>query len=112
MKIYKLLLIIFLSVSFTSCSTSKNADDELRHISGMLSMTGNEPFAKLTLIADQNTTYFLEGKDELIKMLTSHQGEYADLTYNNIKDVPNGKALEIVEAQLKNAQSDTNQNKK
>lgn len=107
MKICKLVLLILLPLLFAYCSVAKTADNEVRHITGRLFMTGNEPFAKLALIVGENETYILEGKEELIKMLASHQGEYADVAYNKIKDDPGGKALEIIDAKLK-----TNDNKK
>lgn len=65
-------------------------------------MTGNEPFTRISLVVDTNTVYLLEGKEEVLKMLKSHQGEYADISFNQINDVPEGgKALVIVDAVIK-----------
>lgn len=105
MKYFAILLIMSLSLTLTCCSGAKNADEEAGKLTGKIFMTGNEPFTHLALMVDENTTWILNGNAEVIKMLRSHQGEIAEVTFSGRADVPGGKALIVTDAVLKKTET-------
>lgn len=100
MKIFNVLLLIVLLLS-ASCSSSKDsAQGEVKTIKGRVFVVGNSPFTHMALQTDSTTVYLLDCSEEIRKQLSEHQGNFAEVSYKDTVETPEGKALKVTGASL------------
>ncbi len=91
-----LLLPLLLSCSSPQGSTS----DQAKTIVGRIQVIGNEPFAHLAVEAEKGETYVLQCDSLTMHRLVAGQGQLARIHFTSIENVPEGKAIKVVEAEL------------
>lgn len=101
-KAMKALNVFFLVLllSLVSCSSSKDSDKDTRNLKGRIFVVGNSPFTHLALQVDSVTTYLLNCNEEIRKSLSEYQGNFAEITYRDTEETPDGKALKVISATL------------
>jgi len=72
----------------------------MKKLTGRLFMTGNDPFASISLVVDSTTVYILDCNKETDKTLKEHQGERAEISYKNMRDMFGRKTLEVLSVSL------------
>jgi hypothetical protein len=65
-------------------------------ITGVLYVTGNEPFTKLGLQTSDGTMYILKCTKEIESDLRTKQGKIVNVHYNGTEQIPEGQALKVV----------------
>lgn len=69
-----------------------------KKVSGTVKVIGNEPFTSLALQTAEGKTYVLQCSSNLRTVLLNHQGYQTTVWYDSVKQVLNGKALHVIEA--------------
>jgi hypothetical protein len=65
-------------------------------ITGVLYVTGNEPFTKLGLQTPDGTRYILKCTKEIESDLRTKQGKIVNVHYDGREQIPEGQALKVV----------------
>ncbi|MCU7494868.1 MAG: hypothetical protein HF314_17395 [Ignavibacteria bacterium] len=99
MKILSTFLLVF-ALLFVSCSSSKDSARGVKTVKGRVFVVGNSPFTRMALQTDSTTVYLLDCSDEIRKQLSSHQGKFAEVSYEDTVQTPQGKTLKVIEATL------------
>ena len=90
------LLIVITSLflfSFSGCCTKEVQGQNTK--SGVVKMTGHEPFAKLTLIVSDTEAYALECSGDIKAELMENQGESYTVQFSEIKEELKQKILVV-----------------
>jgi hypothetical protein len=94
--------VFFLYVLFmypTGCSTSELSNDTMRTVVGRVQVIGNEPFTKIAVEMENKQVYILECTKEVRAMLLGSQGQLVRVHFRSMKNIPEGKAVEVSEAE-------------
>ncbi len=92
---------IFGILLLPSCSSpGQLSQSQTRTIVGKIYLTGNEPFTKLALEVATGKTYILQCTGETQELLLTNQGKLVKLHVDRVLDVPEGKALNVVRAEV------------
>jgi len=94
------LLAWILVVCLAGCSTSELSGDAMRIIVGKVYVIGNEPFTKLAVEMENKQVYVLECTKEMQAMLLAKQGQLVRVHFRTMKNVPEGKAVAVSEAEV------------
>ena len=65
-------------------------------VTGVLYVTGNEPFTKLGLQTQDGTMHILKCTKEIESDLRTKQGKIVTIYYNGMEQIPEGQALKVV----------------
>jgi hypothetical protein len=65
-------------------------------VTGVLYVTGNEPFTKLGLQTPNGTMYILKCTKEIESDLRTMQGKIVNVHYDSMEQIPEGQALKVV----------------
>jgi hypothetical protein len=65
-------------------------------VTGVLYVTGNEPFTKLGLQTPNGTMYILKCTKEIESDLRTKQGKIVTIHYDGREQIPEGQALKVV----------------
>jgi hypothetical protein len=68
-------------------------------ITGVLYVTGNEPFTKLGLQTSDGTMYILKCTKEIESDLRTKQGKIVNIHYDGREQIPEGQALKVVKVE-------------
>jgi hypothetical protein len=68
-------------------------------ITGVLYVTGNEPFTKLGLQTSDGTMYILKCTKEIESDLRTKQGKIVNVHYDGREQIPEGQALKVVKVE-------------
>ena len=88
-----IVLFTLLLLNFSGCCRSEVQSQNTK--SGVVKMTGHEPFAKLTLIVSDTEAYALECTGAVKDELMANQGESYTVQYSEIKEVMKQKVLVV-----------------
>lgn len=93
-------LLSILSILLLSCCSVKENPNNEKKITGIIYVTGNVPFSKLTLKTDNDSTYYLKCDNKTDSILYNNQGTKVEIKYNNIIDSAGIKILKVINAKL------------
>jgi hypothetical protein len=82
--------------SVTSTASLDFASAVNDSVTGVLYVTGNEPFTKLGLQTSDGTMYILKCTKEIESDLRTKQGKIVNIHYNGTEQIPEGQALKVV----------------
>jgi hypothetical protein len=88
--------VLFICVIIISCSTSKPIIAKEGKIFGYVHVIGNEPFTKLALFTQDNTTYLLKCPVEIEQKLNRKQGQLIHIKYSNLEQSPEGWMITVI----------------
>jgi hypothetical protein len=71
-------------------------------LTGVLFVTGNEPFTKLGLQTADGTMYILKCTKEIESGLRTKQGKIVTVYYDGMEQIPQGQALKVVKIEYQN----------
>lgn len=97
MKQLKYFSVILLAVVISACCSCKEAGQDKQNniITGEIYITGNDPFTKVALRLDDETSYLISADEETLEMLRGKQGVIFDIKYKEIKKTPEGKIIVV-----------------
>lgn len=94
---FSVLFLIFISVSLLiSCSDSKLSKD-VKELEGIIVITGNEPFTHPSVKTDEGKIYVIECENKERKLFFENQGKRFKIFFNEIKDGPFGKTINLTD---------------
>jgi len=97
----KILVFLFIAliggVFFSGCSSSIKVQNP---VVGIICITGNEPFAVLSININDKDVYVLECAKEIKDELRKNQGSVYEITYDGIKET-DGRITLIVKKAVK-----------
>ncbi len=67
-------------------------------------VVGNEPFAKLAVRAANGKVFLVDCSEEIGRTLLSHQGQFADLYYDQIEKKNSVEEIKVVKAVIRSKQ--------
>jgi hypothetical protein len=71
-------------------------------VTGVLYVTGNEPFTKLGLQTSNGTMYILKCTKEVELDLRTKQGKIVNVQYDGMEQIPEGQSLKVVRIEYQN----------
>lgn len=84
--------------SMTGCCSKEIQSQKLK--TGVIQMTGHEPFANLTLLVSDSESYLLECKGEIKEKLMENQGRKFSIEFSEIKEELKHKILVVTKASI------------
>lgn len=96
---FLLIVLAGMIASFASCE--KNTEPELKSVTGIIAVVGNEPFTTLAVIAGDKTVYGLDGPDEIIESLWHEQGNTYKIIYSESYEYLGLTYLKIIKVEKK-----------
>lgn len=96
MKITSKILYLFLLL-ILGCSSPKESENQIKEITGISSVVGNEPFSRLAIITNQQNVYLINSSKEIQKILLDNQGQYFKVFYIDSRDSADTHILQVIE---------------
>ena len=84
---------------FIGCAQSSTTLREQGDLRGRIFVIGNDPFTKLALALDDQSSIVLLCPPEVEHYLRSHQGSLTKVTYDGTSWVPEGQAVRVTSAE-------------
>lgn len=97
MKKSFILFLLFTAVFISACCNCGKSDEE-RTVKGVITVVGNEPFAKLAIRLDNDDAFVLQCTKELEKELMGKQGSHYSILYYESKTVEGVPVLVVAKA--------------
>lgn len=92
-------LIAFLAALIVAtCTPSDQTGNQVSVIAGTIYVTGNEPFTRLALQAEDGTAYILKCEKDLEGMLGQSQGKKFIVRFSNLEHLPEGPVITVISA--------------
>ena len=91
-------IFVFVVSLLAGCTTTKEMTRDKNMVTGSLKVIGNEPFTSLALQTSTGKTYILQCPADLRRILLNHQGYQTTVWYDSVKQMLNGQALHLIDA--------------
>jgi hypothetical protein len=81
---------------YSACSSQGSTANQEKSVEGTVYVTGNEPFTRLALVAEDGTRYLLSCTKELEELLNRSQGRKVRIRYSREEQGPDGRVLSVI----------------
>lgn len=83
------------------CSSSKTVFETPQKVSGVIMLTGSEPFTVLTIRTGEGKVFLIDCGAEIKHKLLTNQGRIAELYYDRIENKTSGREIRVVRAVIR-----------
>lgn len=92
------LIFLILIIITSGCISTRQSENQLKELTGISTIVGNEPFTHSAILTDQKEVYLVEGSKEIMNLLYENQGKYFKVTYDKSRDSLDLKIINVISA--------------
>lgn len=92
------LLALMATLIAATCTPSYQTADQVTVVVGTIYVTGNEPFTRLALQAEDGTAYLLKCEKDLEATLGQSQGKRFIVRFLHLEHLPEGPVITVISA--------------